>query len=295
MSLMPEAYGEQMAPAMTNRPLAYIVRDQKPIILAADETVGSACRLMRERGAGSVLIVDKGKRLCGIFTGRDAVRLLAKGKDAASIPLAQAMTRNPITISPSQRAIDALRVMSERDFRHVPVVDDGKIYGVVSRRDFKGMELEEFERQQAGAGASGTLDRRLMDAIGCSKPLTLPEGKTVQEASRSMRRRRCGGILVVDGKGRLKGIFTGRDAVRVIAQGKDATRLSVSDAMTMDPTTSQPACRAIEALRIMNDGGFRHLPVVENGRILGVVTRGDFTGIEVDRLDEDERLKECIW
>ena len=59
---------------MTNRPLAYIVRDQKPIILAADETVGGACRLMRERGAGSVLVVDKMKRLSGIFTDRDAMR-----------------------------------------------------------------------------------------------------------------------------------------------------------------------------------------------------------------------------
>lgn len=280
---------------MTNRQLAYIVRDQKPLILAADKTVGSACKLMRQRGAGSVLVVDKMQHLCGIFTGRDAVRLLAKSKDASSSPLAQAMTRNPTTISPSHRAIDALRVMAEGDFRHVPVIADGKIHGVVSRRDFKGMELEEFARQQAGIGGGGTLGRRLMDVIGCARPFTLPEGKTIREACRSMRRRKCGAALVVDERGRLKGIFTGRDAIRVIAEGKDAGSHRVSSAMTRDLMTISPACHAIEALRVMNDGGFRHLPVVENDKILGVVTRGDFTGIEVDRLDEEEHLKECIW
>jgi CBS domain-containing protein len=295
MSWMTAAIGKQMTFTMTNRPLAYIVRDQKPLILAADESVGSACKLMRERGAGSVLVVDKMKRLSGIFTGRDAVRLLAKSKDASRTLLAKAMTRNPTTINPSHRAIDALRVMDEGGFRHVPVIDAAKIYGVVSRRDFKGMELEEFARQQAGNGGGGTLDRQLLDAIGRAKPCILSDSKTVQEACRSMRRRKCGGVLVIDKKGRLKGIFTGRDAVRVIAAGKDGDSLRLSSAMTKDLMTISPNCRAIEALRVMNDGGFRHLPVVENDKVLGVVTRGDFTGIEVDRLDEDEHLKECIW
>ena len=58
---------------MTNRKLAYIVKDQKPLVLGLNETVQHACRLMWERRAGSVLIVDTEKRLRGIFTGRDAV------------------------------------------------------------------------------------------------------------------------------------------------------------------------------------------------------------------------------
>ena len=62
---------------MTNRELAYIVKDQKPLVLARDETVREACRRMWERRSGSVLVVDKQQRLIGIFTGRDAVRLLA--------------------------------------------------------------------------------------------------------------------------------------------------------------------------------------------------------------------------
>jgi CBS domain-containing protein len=132
---------------MTNRSLAYIVKDQKPLVLQAHETVQKACEHMCERRAGSVLVVDEQQRLCGIFTGRDALRLLSKGNDAAAVKLAQAMTPNPITITPDGRAIDALRAMSDGGFRHVPVVENGRIWGVVSRGDFKGMELDRLDEE----------------------------------------------------------------------------------------------------------------------------------------------------
>ena len=90
---------------MTNRKLAYIVKDQNPLVLGLNETVQHACRLMWERRAGSVLIADTEERLRGIFTGRDAVRLLAKGNDAGTTRLAQAMTPNPVTVAPESRAI----------------------------------------------------------------------------------------------------------------------------------------------------------------------------------------------
>ena len=132
---------------MTNRKLAYIVKDQKPLVLAAHETVQHACRCMRERRAGSVLVIDDQQRLSGIFTGRDAVRTLAEGKDAAVTTLAQAMTPDPITITPDSRAIDALRAMSNGGFRHLPVVENERIWGIVSRGDFKGMEIDQLDEE----------------------------------------------------------------------------------------------------------------------------------------------------
>jgi len=133
---------------MTNRKLAYIVKDQKPLVLALGYTVQYACRCMRERSAGSVLVIDDQQRLRGIFTGRDAVRLLAEGKDATVSTLAQAMTPDPITITPDRRAIDALRAMSNGGFRHLPVVDNGKIWGIVARSDFKGMEIDQLDEEE---------------------------------------------------------------------------------------------------------------------------------------------------
>jgi CBS domain-containing protein len=62
--------------------------------------------------------------------------------------------------------------------------------------------------------------------------------------------------------------------------------------MTPDPATMPPCATAIEALRLMRDGGFRHLPVVENGHVAGIVSRGDFRGLEQDRLDEETGIWE---
>ena len=102
-------------------------------------------------------------------------------------------------------------------------------------------------------------------------------------------------MLVVDASKRLSGIFTGRDAVRALADADEAASAPLATVMTHGPVTITPEKNAIEALRIMNDHGFRHLPVVRNDQILGVVSRSDFIGIELDRLEEEQHLWECIW
>jgi CBS domain-containing protein len=133
---------------MTQRRLAYIIKDQEPLVLSAHETVQRACQRMRERRAGSVLVVDEQQRLSGIFTGRDAVRTLAEGKNAASTILANVMTPNPTTITPNRLAIEALRKMNDGGFRHLPVVENGAIWGIVSRGDFKGIEIDELDDEE---------------------------------------------------------------------------------------------------------------------------------------------------
>ncbi len=133
---------------MTNRRLAYIVKDQKPLVMTQSETIQQACAAMCQRRTGSVLVVDGAQNLAGIFTGRDAVRVLANGADPSVTRLHSAMTPNPFTVRPSQRAIDALRIMADGGFRHLPVVEDGRIWGVVSRGDFKGMELDRIDEDE---------------------------------------------------------------------------------------------------------------------------------------------------
>jgi CBS domain-containing protein len=163
---------------MTDRPLTYIVKEQKPLILRADKTVRDACGAMWERRAGSVLIVDEHGVLVGIFTGRDAVRLLGKGEEVAAMRLAEAMTRHPVAFSPRARAVDALKAMSAGAFRHVPVTDDGKIVGVVSRGDFKGMEFEEY-RWRLVCQACSPENRAIADVVGDQEPLILTTDQTV--------------------------------------------------------------------------------------------------------------------
>ena len=107
-----------------------------------------------------------------------------------------------------------------------------------------------------------------------------------------MRDRRVGAILVTDGDRRLMGIFTGRDAVRVMAEGKPAAATRLHHVMTENPECLPPRHTAIHALRLMRDGGFRHVPVVDDGVLIGVVSRGDFRGLEQDRLDEETGIWE---
>jgi CBS domain-containing protein len=130
---------------MTNRNISFIVKDQSPLMLRPSDTVQRACQQMCERSVGAVLVTDGHAHLKGIFTGRDAVQVIAGGGNAAETRLSEVMTAAPDTITPERTAIEALRAMCDGGFRHLPVVVDGKVVGIVSRSDFKGLELDQFE------------------------------------------------------------------------------------------------------------------------------------------------------
>jgi CBS domain-containing protein len=132
---------------MTNRPMSEILRNQVPLTLAPEATVQEACRQMHARGVGAVLVTDPKGGLLGIFTGRDAVRMLARARDPADTPLRHVMTRHPHTLPPACTAIEALRLMHDGGFRHVPVVREGVVVGVVSRGDFRGLEQDRLDEE----------------------------------------------------------------------------------------------------------------------------------------------------
>ncbi|MFM7084681.1 MAG: cyclic nucleotide-binding/CBS domain-containing protein [Hyphomicrobium sp.] len=131
---------------MTNRKLGAIIRNQKPLILSHTATVQSACQEMSKRNVGCVLVVDDKKKLVGIFTGRDAVRTVGKSGNVSTIELNKVMTQRPLTVASHQRACDALQMMCDGGFRHLPVVEGENILGVVSRNDFKGMEVDQIDQ-----------------------------------------------------------------------------------------------------------------------------------------------------
>lgn len=137
-------------------------------------------------------------------------------------------------------------------------------------------------------------NRRMEEIIRNQRPVTMPATASVREACAEMHKRKIGAVLVTDAKGALAGIFTGRDLVRITAAGKDAGATTLRSAMTREPHTMPPGHHAIDALRVMRDGGFRHIPVVEEGRIIGIVSRGDFRGLEHDRLDVETGYWETI-
>jgi CBS domain-containing protein len=122
--------------------------------------------------------------------------------------------------------------------------------------------------------------RSLRSIVATQPPTTTARTATVYEAALLMKERGKGALLVLDGS-KLVGIFTERDALyRVIAAARDPATTSVGDVMTPQPQSIHPDEPFLHALRVMHQGGFRHLPVVEHGRPLGVVSSRD-------ALDED--------
>jgi CBS domain-containing protein len=100
---------------------------------------------------------------------------------------------------------------------------------------------------------------------------------TVGEAVALMAQHRIGSTVVMDGS-RLVGIFTERDTVRAISQSHDAPAHEVSSWMTRDPMTVGPDDDTEAALKTMLDRGFRHLPVVDGGEVIGIVSIRDLAG-----------------
>jgi CBS domain-containing protein len=129
---------------MTERTVRQIIEGQEPVTAPAAVTVCEAARLMREHNIGALMVVDN-EKLVGVFTERDGLfRVLAEGRNAETTALADVMTRNPQTIDPSSGFTHALQMMQAGRYRHLPVVDDGRVIGIVSVRDALGPELEAF-------------------------------------------------------------------------------------------------------------------------------------------------------
>ena len=121
------------------------VMEQKKLVTASpDTTVLRASEMMARRKVGAMLVVEN-DRLAGIFTERDALfRVMAKRLDPATTTLVDVMTASPMTVSPDKSFGYALIVMHDNGFRHLPVVEDGKLIGIVSARNALDPELEEF-------------------------------------------------------------------------------------------------------------------------------------------------------
>lgn len=129
---------------MFERPVRSVMERRKFLKTAPETLVSKAAKLMAAKNAGAIMVVEA-DCLVGIFTERDiAFRVVAQGLDPQATQLADVMTRAPYTVDPDKPFGYALLVMQENGFRHLPVVQDGKLIGIVSSRSAMDPELEEF-------------------------------------------------------------------------------------------------------------------------------------------------------
>jgi CBS domain-containing protein len=124
--------------------------------------------------------------------------------------------------------------------------------------------------------------------------VTIQMTSTVAETARLMQQYKIGAVMVV-AQGRLSGIFTERDALfRVLAQGRDPQTTVLGDVMTRDPQTIARDKPFGHALHMMYEGGFRHVPVVEDGVPIGIVSAREVLGPELEEFACELRRREQI-
>lgn len=133
-----------------------------------DDTFADVAKLLHDHRISSVIVLRKAK-LAGIVTERDLVNVVADGADPKEVRVGDRMTRDLDTVSPSTDVAEAAEHMARLQIRHLPVVDKGKLVGIISIRDLVtwaveeltgGHELPDIERSHTALSAAAELNRK---------------------------------------------------------------------------------------------------------------------------------------
>ena len=132
------------------------IMTQAAVIDQPDDTLGEAARKMWEQQTGSLLVMD-GEDLVGIITERDVLKAAATGASMDDTRISQVMSKDLVTVGSGTSIREAAKVMADRWIRHLPVLDSGRLVGILSQRDLAGVlagALNEPEALEALVEAS---------------------------------------------------------------------------------------------------------------------------------------------
>lgn len=276
--------------------------------------VMESAQLMAAKRCDCVLVVDDNDHLSGIFTAKDiAYRLVAENLDAKTTPVVDIMTKGPMCVTSDTSATEALNLMVSRGFRHLPVCnEDGDIFGLLDitkclygalekmERAFGSSQtlynaIEGVEREWAGTPAQLTAYlETLRQQMSCpnlesvldgTPPAEVKYRTNVRDIAIMMKELHTTAVLVQKHHN-LAGIFTSKDIVlRVIAAGLNPENCTVVRVMTPNPDTATPDTTVLDALKLMNEGHYLNLPVLDNGIIIGMVDVLKLTYVTLEQMN----------
>ncbi len=129
-------------------------KGHKLITIVPEQSVNEAVTLLAKHNIGAIIVLNEAGQLAGIISERDVVRHLLDKDDALSQPVSNLMTAKVTTCLPQDDLMSVAHVMTERRFRHLPVVEDGKLLGMISigdvlkaQRDFYHGQIDTLETQ----------------------------------------------------------------------------------------------------------------------------------------------------
>jgi len=257
-------------------------------------TIVEAAERMRKKGIGSLLIesTEEGRmsRRSGIVTETDLLRnVLAKEMDASLTRVDQIMTSPLLTITQDRPMLDASHLMETNHVRHLCVLNEEEIVGMISVRDL----VRYFIDSEGGP---------IRDLDNVFRPLsvlrvlmqttveTMASERTVLEATQAMAEKRIGSLLVLEA-GEMVGMVTETDVVRkVIADGLPARSTSVKAVMNAPLIQIDINDSARDASRLMAEKRIRHLAVTEDNKVVGLLSLRDLVKV-VSIRDESRFLR----
>ncbi|KAG6773495.1 hypothetical protein POTOM_020773 [Populus tomentosa] len=272
----------------------------KALTIPEGTTVFDACRRMAARRVNAVLLTDANALLSGIVTDKDiSARVIAEGLRPEQTIVSKIMTRNPIFVTSDSLAIEALQKMVQGKFRHLPVVENGEViallditrclYDAISRMEKAAEQgsaiaaaVEGVERQWGNNFTGvcfcfeiveGVLVLPILVALRASRVAIASPSDPVYAATKKMRELRVNSVIVATGN-KIQGILTSKDILmRVVAQNLSPELTLVEKVMTLNPECVTLETTILDALHVMHDGKFLHLPVVDKDK-----SRSNFLG-----------------
>ncbi|OVA17476.1 Phox/Bem1p [Macleaya cordata] len=277
------------------------LRLSKALTVPETTSIYDACHRMVARKVDALLLTDSNALLCGILTDKDiATRVIAREINLQDTPVSKVMTRNPVFVLSNTPAVEALQKMVQGKFRHLPVVENGKVialldiakclYDAIARMERvaeKGKAIAaavEGVEKQWGTSVSGpnsfieTIRERMFRPTLStviaenSKVVTVSRTDSVLTATKKMLECRLSSAIVTV-ENNPCGILTSKDIlIRIIGQNLAPDSTHVETVMTPDPEGAVVDTPIVVALQKMHDGKFLHLPVIDrDGSVLAVL------------------------
>ncbi|XP_073041233.1 CBS domain-containing protein CBSCBSPB3-like isoform X2 [Primulina eburnea] len=261
------------------------LRLSKALTVSEGTTVLDACKRMAARRVDAVLLTDANGLLSGILTDKDIVtKVIGDELRPEQTMVSKVMTRNPIFVNTDTLAIDALQKMVQGKFRHLPVVENGEVIALLDITKCLYDAISRMEKAAEQGSAIAAAIEGVEHQFGCDFSETLKElmfkpslstiisenhrvatvspSDSVYDAAQRMQEFHVNSVLIMTGE-KVHGILTSRDILkRVVAQNLSSDLTLVEKVMTQDPENATLETTILEALRVMHDGRFLHLPVV---------------------------------
>eukprot|EP00850_Spirogloea_muscicola_P006543 SM000031S11552 [mRNA] locus=s31:355541:359700:+ [translate_table: standard] len=290
----------------THRPGERTVRRlklSKALTIPDTTTIADACRRMAARRVDAALLTDSNALLCGIVTDKDiALRVIAEGRSVDDTPVSAVMTRNPLFVNIDTSAVEALQKMVTGRFRHLPVVENNEVvallditkclYDAIARMEraaekgnaiaaaVEGVEREFGNTISAPSTFIDTLRERmfrptLSTLVGDQSRVAIAApGDSVFAAAKQMKEAKSSAVIVTnESSSKPLGILTTKDILlRVVAMNRTPDETPISQVMTASPECAALDTTVVDALHIMHDGKFLHLPIVDrDGNVVACV------------------------